>query len=168
MPYSKAFRDEMAAAQDLFVWEAPSWEARERGPKWYLWLGLVAFALVGYAIFTANYLFAFIILLFTIIVVLAGNEHPHPILVQIGNNGIVYNGQLYMFDELSDFAIVYQPPETKVLYFQPRSVLRARLRIPLEEQNPVPIRAHLKRYVDEDLELRDEHLSDIVARLLRL
>lgn len=167
MVYSKEFRQEIATTQDLFVWEAPSWETYARGPKWYLWLGLVAFALVAYSIFTANYLFAFIILLMTIILVLAGNEAPHPVLIQIGHHGVVYDGQLYLFQELSDFAIVYQPPDIKLLYLQPKNFIKARMRIPLEAEDPVPIRAHLKRYVDEDLELRDEHLSDIIARLFR-
>lgn len=168
MAYSSEFLEQMASAQDLFVWEAWSWEHRERGPQWYLWMGLGAFALVAFAIYTANYLFAFIILLFVIIVVLSGNEKPHPVLIQIGHNGVVYDGRLYSFGDVNDFAIVYHPPETKVLYIQPKNVLKPRLRIHLEDQDPVEIRNHLKRYVDEDLDLREEHLSDIVGRLLKL
>ena len=168
MAYSQEFRDQLIASQDAFVWEAPSWEWQSRGPSWYLWLGLVALVLVAYSIFTSNYLFAFIILLFSIIVILAGNEPPHPVLVQIGDHGIVFDGELYLYQDLNDFAIIFQPPETKVLYIQPKNLVRARLRIPLEDQNPVPIRLHLKQFVNEDLELRDEHASDIVARLLKL
>ena len=168
MAYSREFLDEMAKAQDVFVWEAPTWERHDRAPSWYLWMGLVALALVGYAVYTTNYLFAFIVLLFAIILVLAGNENPKKTLVQIGHNGIVFGGEVYPFSELTNFAIVYQPPDVKVLYVQPKSFVRPRLRIPLEAEDPVGIRVHLKRYVAEDLDLRDEHVSDIVARLLRM
>jgi hypothetical protein len=124
--------------------------------------------LTSYAIFTANYLFAFIILLTAVILILSDNPEPQPILVQIGNNGIVYHGQLYQFNEISDFSIIYHPPHTKVLYIQPKNMIHPRIRIPLEDEDPIAIRNHLKNYVDEDLKLRDEHFSDILARLLKL
>lgn len=168
MAYSKEFLEEMVNAQDVFVWEAPSWEAHERGPRWHLWMFGVVVVLTAYAIFTTNYLFAFIVLLTAVILVLADNPDAHPVLIQIGHNGIVYHGQLLQYNEISDFAMVYHPPHTRILYIQPKNLSRPRLRISLEEEDPVAIRTHLKKYLDEDLNLRDEHLSDIVARLLKI
>ncbi len=168
MAYSEEFLKQVAEVQDYFVWESPSWEERERGRKWYIYMALIAIALTIYSILTSNYLFAFIILLSAIILVLAGNEEPRKILVQIGNNGVVYDGKLFLYDQLSDFAIIYHPPQTKVIYFQPRNLAHSRLRIPLLDQDPVAIRQHLKKYMEEDTYLRDEHFSDIFARLLRL
>ncbi len=168
MAYSQEFIQSMREAQDAFVWETVLWERRTRGRRWYLWMALVALVGTLYALLTANYLFAFIILLMAIILVLAGNEQPRAMLIQIGNNGVVYDGRLYQFLELHHFAIVYHPPETKVLYLQPKNILRPRLMIFLENEDPVAIRKHLKQYLDEDLELREEHLSDIVGRLLKL
>ena len=101
-----------------------------------------------------------------IILILVGNPDPHMILVQIGHNGIVYDGRFYQFNQLNDFAIIYHPPHTKILYLEPKNPARPRLRILLEDEDPVAIRSHLKNYLDEDLDLRDEHVSDIFARLL--
>lgn len=168
MAYSKEFLDHMAASQDAFVWEAPAHEEVDRGPRWFLWMSLVALLLAAYAIYTANYLFAFIILLTAIILVFAGNEKPRKVLIQLGNNGVVVDGRLYRFDELANFAIIYYPPHTKVLYVEPNGVLQARMRIELEDEDPVAIRAHLKKFLQEDLDLQEEHFSDIVARLLKL
>jgi len=168
MAYSKEFLAELAQAQDVFVWEMPAFEYHERHPKWYIWMALVAVALVGYGIYTSNYMFAFIILLTSIILVLAGNEKPQPALVQIGTNGVTVNGRFYLYDQLNDFAILYQPPETKVLYLQPKNALKPRLRLTLEDEDPVAVRNHLKKYLEEDLDLREEHFSDIFARFLRL
>ncbi|MFZ2804102.1 MAG: hypothetical protein WA001_02670 [Patescibacteria group bacterium] len=166
MAYTKEFLDQMATVQEAFVWEAPAWETYERGSKWHIWMLLGAGALIIYAILTTNYLFAFIILLTAIILILVGNPYPHMVLVQIGQNGIVYDGRLYQFSQLNDFAIIYHPPNTKILYLEPKNPSRPRLRILLEDEDPVAIRLHLKNYLDEDLDLRDEHLSDIFGRLL--
>jgi hypothetical protein len=168
MAYSQEFLQEMTNAQDSFVWEAPSWEEHDRSTRWYIWMSVVVVALTVYAVATANYLFAFIVLLTAVILILAGNERPRAVLVQIGHNGVVYDGRLFQYDKLSDFAIVYHPPHTKVLYFQPKNAVKARLRISLEDEDPVAIRNHLKTYLEEDLDLRDEHMSDIFGRLLRI
>lgn len=168
MAYSPEFREALAKEQDTFVWQAPDTQKPPRTLVWYLVMTVIGAALIAYAAYTNNYLFAFIILLVAVILVLAGNEPEHPVLVQIGPNGVVYDGRMLFFDELSQFAILYQPPELKILYIQPQSSLTPRLRINLDQQDPVALRAHLKRYLDEDLALRDEHVSDIFGRLLRL
>ncbi|MFH1078243.1 MAG: hypothetical protein V1745_03125 [Patescibacteria group bacterium] len=168
MPYSPEVLDEVVKAQDAFAWEIPSWEKRNRGPRWYIYMTGVTVLFLIYAVVTSNFLFAFLILLTAIILVLAGSEDPHRILVQIGKNGVVVDGHLYEFKDLSNFSIVYHPPETKVLYFDTRSVLKPHLRIPLDTQNPVEIRDHLKKYMEENLLLQEEHFSDIVARLLKI
>ena len=168
LSYPPEVLDAMIASQDVFVWEAPLFERHERSKRWYLFMSLIALALTGYAIWTANFPFAFIILLAAIIMVIAGNKQPDQVLIQIGENGVVWNGTFHPFQEIQTFGIVYQPPGVKVLYLEKNNLLKPRLRIPLGEQNPLEIREHLKQYVREDLDLRDEHFSDIVGRLLRI
>jgi hypothetical protein len=119
-------------------------------------------------VWTANFLFAFIVLIAAINLVLAGNEKPQKVLIQVGHNGIVWNGDFTSFDDIDNFAIVYQPPHIRVLYVEPKSILKPRMRVYLGEQDPVAIRDHLKEYVREDLDLRDEHASDILAKLFKL
>lgn len=168
MPYDPDFHEQLAEAQDLFVWETPAYERHDRGKKWYIIMGLVALGLVTYAVIVGNILFAFIILIAAIIITLAGNERPHKVLVQVGENGVVVNGDFLLFDDIDHFAIVYQPPHIRVLYLYPKSVFRHRVRIQLGGQDPVQIRNHLTQYVEEDLDLRDEHASDILAKLFKL
>jgi len=168
MAYTEEFLQKIAEAQDSFVWEAPAWDREERHPHWYLWMSLVALGFAGYAVFTANYLFAFIIFLIAIILVLAGNEDPHVMLVQVGHNGVVVDGKLYMFNQLHDFSIIYHPPETKVLYLEPKVLTRGRIRVSLADQDPIILRDHLRQYMQENLDLREEHLSDIIGRLLKI
>jgi hypothetical protein len=166
--YNPDLERKIAEAQDAFVWEAPEYERYERGPRWYLIMSIVALVGVAYAIWTANFLFAFLILLAAIILVLAGNEHPKRTLVQVGHNGVVWQGDYLPFERIRDFAIIYQPPDVKVLYLNPRNIVLPRLRIDIGDQDPVVLREHFKQYLDEDLALRDEHASDMLARLFRL
>jgi hypothetical protein len=158
----------LAQAQDVFVWETRAHDHHERGPRWYVALTVVTMLFVVYAIWTANFLFAFLILLAAIILVLAGNEAPRTVLMQVGNNGIVWDGEYISFEQIRHFAIIYQPPEIKVLYIQPKNYFHPRLRVHLEDQDPIALRNHFKRFVTEDLGLRDEHTSDMLARLFRL
>ena len=163
-----ALEDELVDAQDKFVWEAPAFERHERSTRWYAVMAIVALVLVAYAVWTANFLFAFLVLLAAIMLVLAGNESSPAVLVQIGDNGVVWDGEFVPFEKIRHFAIVYQPPELKVLYVQPRNMVRPRMRIDLGDQDPVELRNHLKQYAFEDLNLQEEHASDTFARLFRL
>ncbi|MBP7133928.1 hypothetical protein KBA73_01800 [Patescibacteria group bacterium] len=168
MAYAPEILSALAEQQRTFAWETKQFPKYERSRSWYFWMTIVATFLVAYAIWSGNFLFAFLILLIGIILILAGNEDPNTILVQIGENGIVWDGKLYLFQELGDFAIVYQPPQTKVLYIDTKTMLTPRLRIPLEEESPVEIRTFLKTYLQEDLDLQNEYLSDILARILKI
>ncbi len=155
-------------AQDAFAWEIASFPKYQRSSRWYVVMVLVAVFLVAYAVYTSNFLFAFFILLSAVLLILAGIQQPTLHLVQIGDQGIVVGGVFYPFQELREFAIVYQPPYSKVLYVEHGSTVRPRLRIPLEDEDPVAIRTHLRQYLPENLDLQGEHVSDIFARLLRI
>ncbi len=168
MAYSPEFEEQLIDAQDAFVWEAPEFDRHDRGKWWYIVMSAAAVLLVAYAVWTANFLFAFIILLMAIILVIAGNEKPKRVLAQIGHNGIVWRGDFIPFDDIHEFAIIYEPPHIRILYVEPKSILQPRFRIYLGDQDPVAIRNHLRRYVREDLELRDEHLSDLVSKILKI
>src|SRR5512133_1002813 len=166
--YDPDFLNRLVEAQDEFVWETPAYERHERGSRWYIGMIVVALGLIAYAVWTTNYLFAFIIIILATLLVLVGNEKPHRVLVQIGPNGIVVNGEFLSFDDIRHFAIVYQPPMVKVLYVYPRGAAFRRHRIHLGQQNPVEIRQFLRQFLEEDLDLRDEHFSDILGKLLKL
>ncbi len=168
MVYTPESLREIANSQDIFVWEMPEHEVRERTSKWYLVVSLIALASVLYGVLAHNYLFALIILICAVILILAGNQEPQKVLVQIGHNGVVVNGEFVEYDKFDHFAIIYHPPLTKVLYLERKLSFKPRIKLYLEDEDPIAIRNHLKRYVPENLELREEHISDIVGRLLRI
>ncbi len=166
--YPSEVQEALALGQDRFVWETQSFEKRQRGAGWYIGVFVVSLLLLSYAVWTANFLFAFLILLLAIVLVLTSQQEPRRALVQIGDQGVVWAGRFFPFQDIETFALIYQPPIAKVLYLEPRGAFTTRLRIALEDQDPIALREHLKQFLQEDLDLQSEHLSDMVARLLKL
>ena len=168
MAYSPELIEQMIKSQDAFVWETDAWEQRQRGSRWYIVMSVVALGFVAYAVLTGNFLFAFLILLAAAILIVTGHQSAHRVLVQIGQNGVVLDGKLYEHKKISNFSVIYHPPETKLLYLEGENIICPRLRIPLEDQDPIQIRNFLKQYLDENLVLQEEHISDILGRLLKI
>ena len=166
--YSSEVEDALIQTQDQFVWEAPAFEQFARGPVWYFVMAIVTVFLVAYAIWTANFLFAFIIVLGALLLLLVGNKSPNKVLVQVGDNGIVYDGKLILYQAIENFAIVYHPPIVKRLIVELRTLTQPRLRLLLEDEDPVALRNYLRVYINENFDLQYEPFSDTLARLLRL
>lgn len=166
--YDPSVEEALIQGQDAFVWETKLYPSYPRSRSWYFWLTAGSILLVSYALYTSNFLFAFIILLCAIITVVAGNEESPAVLAQIGELGVVWDGKLYLYRELKAFTVIYQPPYTSVLYIETSGTTQQRIRIPLEDQDPVEVRSHLQAYLKENTDLQTEQTSDILGRLLRI
>ena len=166
--YDPSVQEMLVRGQDAFVWETRLYPTYERGRRWYIAVTTGTILLVSYAVFSNNFLFAFLILLCTIILILAGNEEAPTVLAQIGELGIVWDGTLYLYRELGPFSLIYHPPYVSTLYVETKITTQPRLRISLEDQDPVNIRQHLLQFLKENTDLQTEHTSDIIGRLLKI
>ncbi len=149
------------------------WTFRERKevarPTWW-WVsaGVVAAAIVAYALFTGNFLFAIIIVLAGALFVAETKRTPRRLTCQLTSTGVVVGKKFWRWSELTNFWIAYRPPEVMNLYLVPKGSLDPRVSIPLGETNPVAVRNHLRKFLSEDLEREDEPTSEALARLLKL
>lgn len=166
--YAPEVEHSLISLQDRFVWETVAHETYERGPRWYAIMGVVSLFLLAYAIWNENFLFAFIILLVDLILILGYKHESPPMLVQVGDHGVVVDGHLHLYQDLEHFAILYQPPYVKALYITKKEGIAPRIRLLLEDQDPVAIRAHLAQFLEENTALSSEPTSDILARLMRV
>ena len=130
-------------------------------------MGVLSLFLLAYAIWNENFLFAFFILLVDITLIVGHNQEPHTVLIQVGEHGVAWDGKLHLYSDLAHFSLIYNPPHAKVLYLHQKTGINPRLRIHLQDQDPLALRDHLKRYLRENLDLQDEYPSDTLARLLR-
>ena len=155
--------------EDLISWEVPEYVKHERSSLWYIIAGVIGFALLILSVFTANYLFSFIIVLVALIVIITAKEDPEKVVVSITDEGIIVGRKFYDFDEFKTFSVIYKPSQNvKNLYFEFHNFTKQRLSILLEDMNPLPIRELLLQFMQEDLDRTDIPLSEMLARLFRL
>lgn len=152
----------------LHEWTIQEYEKHERGAPWYVIMVLLGLGLVAYALFTGNFLFALIIILFAIILFLQSHQEPAQVRFQITDLGVVVGGRFYPYSELEEFYLIYNPPEVKTLFLRPKSALRPLLRIPLLDKNPIEVKHALREFLPENLEKEEEPLSDKIARNWRI
>lgn len=155
--------------ETLVSWSIPEYEQHDRSVGWYFFAVLVGIALLVWALVTASYLFAIIILMTAVILYRQASQKPAMLRFTITEDGLELGDRhFYSYKDLATFWIVYEPPDVKRLFFTFKSSVRPYLAVPIENQNPVAIRQSLKRYLPEDLEREGEPATDALGRALKL
>jgi len=152
----------------LAAWQVDEFPNHDRSRAWYVLGAIGAVALIIYAIFTANFLFAVIILLAGLITLLSTFQPPEKIDVAITSTGVIVGDHYHTFKEVKDFSIAYEPPTIKILYLDFHSPWVPLASIPLEDIDPNYIRECLLPFCLENLERSEETLTDYVRRLYKL
>jgi hypothetical protein len=149
-------------------WDVDEFPAHQRGKLWYTVSAILGVALIIYAIVTANFLFAVIVLMIGVITLLSTFTKPDRVPVIITNTGVVVSDMYYDFDAIRDFSIAYDPPHVKNLYFEFHSALHPLLTVPLEDKDPNEVRELLLPFCLENLSRVEESLTDVVRRMYKL
>ncbi|MFA5420672.1 MAG: hypothetical protein WC280_01430 [Patescibacteria group bacterium] len=156
-------------SREKIIWEIDNIIKHQRSRRWYIAATIIALSFIAYAIIVNNYLFALIIILSVSLIIFYDNEEVKKINVEIKNEGISLGDKLYTFDSISVFYIIYKPEENiKKIYFEFKNPLSHRLIVPLENENPIPIRSYLLQYLEEDLDKKDEPLSDFFSNVFKI
>jgi len=153
--------------QVLLSWRFAEFPSYERNTGWYIWGGIILIIFLIFSIWTSNFLFALITVMIAMTVLLFQRNNGQ-VQFEITEDGILLNKKFYSYEVLKNFYIIYQPPEVKTLYFEPKALLQPRIPISLEDQDPVKVREILLQYLEEDLDQEDEPLSDFFSRLFKL
>ena len=167
-PHMEALELPIQIGVPQLSWEVDEFPDHERSRTWYLTTGVLGVAMIVYAIATANFLFAVIILMIGVITLLSTFLPPERVPVIVTNTGVVVSDMYYDFDAITDFSIAYDPPHVKYLYLEFASPLHPLVAIPLEDQDPNEIRDLLLPYTVENLHRTDERLTDILRRVYKL
>jgi len=152
----------------LISWEFADRPKYERGRLWYVLMIALGVGLLLYALFSANFLFALIIVMIALVLYVSTIFEPAQMRFAVTEDGVQIGGSFLPFREIDKFWFYYEPPEIKNLYLEFRSVVRPRLRIDLADQNPNQVREILAKFVKEDLEQVDEPLSELIGRIFKI
>ena len=129
---------------------------------------LIGVALLLYAVFTANFVFGLIVLMFAVITIMRDLKKPARIPVFITTAGVVFGNEFYRFQDIRDFSISFEPPTVKALYISFHGRVQPMLSIDLDDMNPNEVRRTLLPYVYENLEREGESLTDVLRRVYKL
>ncbi|HLD20208.1 MAG TPA: hypothetical protein VJB93_03120, partial [Patescibacteria group bacterium] len=112
----------------------------------------------------------FAVLIITFALVILFHDHTQPIRVHctIDKHSMRIGNEVFEFKNLERFWILYEPPLAKNLYIEFKNKIKPRLRIPLENENPLLVRDFLLEHIKEDLEREDLPLSDQFSKLLKI
>lgn len=160
-------------------WEVPEFEKHERPKNWYVGAVIVFVLLVVYSLFGIQFwkfdfkefnpLFFFIIVVSTFIIIMNDGGEPANVKVALTDEGLLVGKKFYDYDEIENFSIVYKPNQSvKNLYFEFKAAMRHRMSLPLLDKDPIIIRDHLLKYLQEDLDRTDAPVSESLSRMLKL
>jgi len=135
--------------------------------RWYVVMTIIGLALLAFAIFSKNPLFAFIIVIAWALFFYRSRQKPAMLTAAVTEDGITVGKDFYSYDDLNNFWIIYKPP-AKTVYVSFKSAFRPILGIALENADPVEVRKQLKRFLQEDLSKEDETASDAFGRLFKI
>lgn len=153
--------------KELIRWEVSDQSDHVRGALWYIFAAAAAIGFLIWAIATRNFLFAFIVIMFGVIIMTHRIRPSVRYEFVISELGIRLGSRFYPWKDIARFWIVYEPPDVKTLYFD-FGGLRPRLPVPLEDTDPNRVRKILLTVLTEDTARNEEPLSDWVARILKI
>ena len=183
--------EDIKSETDVISWKIPEYQSEEKTKLWYAVYSLIAIALLVYAIFTQNLIFAIIIIFAAVLLVIFYGGKPAMLDVSLSDRGIMVGKEFYDYDSIRDFFIIYEPDDgVKNLYLEFKrfarptlpagepiryswlfwlvNFARTRFSIPLDDMNPIIIRRNLLKYVKENLERTTIPLSEQLTKLFRL
>jgi len=158
----------MHTIKPLMEWEVSEHRVHQRSKRWYIIASLVGIALFTSSIFSANYLFAIIILIVAVTMILQERNGAPNIQIVIHPGGVLVGKKDYDYSLFKNFWLYYEPEESKMLFLEFKNSARPRLAIPLENKNPLRIRTLLLQFLAEDIEREHEPLSEQLSRLLKI
>jgi hypothetical protein len=152
----------------LAAWDAFEFTPADRSKQWYMVAGAIGLFMLLYALFTANFVFALIVVMFAVIMLMQDIKKPDRVKACVTTMGVVFGQAFYPYSEIKDFSIAYNPPDVKYLYIGFNSKIKPMLSIPLEGSNPNKVREALLPYAFENLKREGESLTDTLRRVYKL
>lgn len=167
MPINLA-KEDVNVGDVVYSWKVKEYEQHDRDRRWYIFMAALAVLLLIFAVWSTNYLFILVIVLFGIILFLHQHQKPMEIDFAITETGIVLGSKYYKFGELESFWLIYNPPAVKTLYFGRKGWIKHRMVVSLYDNDPRVIKHYLGQYIDEDIEQEEEPFSDRLSRIFKL
>jgi hypothetical protein len=114
-----------------YTWSVAPYEHYERSVDWYWIMGIIVLAIVVISIVTRNYLFAFLLVMGSILVVLSLRKEPRDMQIEISERAISINGHIYQYDQIHSFWMYKDLKDKPNLLIHTKRALFPKIVIPL-------------------------------------
>lgn len=89
------------------TWAAPEFHYHEKDERWYWGVGIIALAIIIFALFQKNFLFAIFTAIAAVLVSIWGTRTPKEIAFTLSEKGLDIGGKkFYAYQSLSGFALL--------------------------------------------------------------
>ncbi len=156
------------AGRVILSWETWEFLPVERSVRWYVIAAVAGLGMLVYAVLTANFIFALIIIMFAVIMVLRDLKKPGKVTAAITSEGVAFDNEFYPYSDIKDFSVIYEPPQVNTLYLGFNSRISPSLSIPLGDLDPNKVRAELLPFIFENLDRDSESLTNVLTRVYKL
>ncbi len=152
----------------LYKFSTPAFETHERGPLWFIVLGLCIITGVIIGIFTEALSVVLLSVMIGFIYTITYNQKADEVTVVFTDIGMLWKQHFFSYQEIEKFWILYIPHQQKTLYvYIKNGKSKKEITIPIQSQKISKIRDTLGYYVPEDEESH-ESITNIISRKLKL
>ncbi len=153
--------------KSVLSWKAPEYIKYKKGKIWYAIFAIVMTVSIFSAYMYGSLTFAIALAGFTIAYLLFDLRRPKTVKVSISELGIKVGKNIYQFNRIRAFWILYNPPLVSVLYIRVHNEFMVDIEIQLNGMDPVDVYKFLSTRLPE-LEGKGEGFLKGITRLLKL
>ena len=157
----KAEENVLDVGNEILSWETWEFPPTERSRRWYILASVVGLFLLLYALFTANFVFGIIILMFAVITIMRDLKRPSRVPVYLTTSGLVFGNEYFRYEDIRDFSLSYEPPVVKNLYVTFHGRLRPMLSIDIEGHELVALSGFDFAFWRPRLVLIEDHVTHL-------
>ena len=148
-------------------WEAPEYEAQEKSPGWYFVLSALAIILIALSFYAGNPLFAFFILIATIILASFSKREPEIFKFKINKEGVAIGEEVFhYYDSLDGFGVLEHSHKLDEVVIHKKRLLTPFIKLPIDSRTLPRAKRILKKHLPEK-EYQDS-LIDVISERLRI
>jgi hypothetical protein len=147
-----------------YEWDVREYDEHDRPRSWYIVMITLGIILVFFGIFSNNFLFSLIILLFAIILYIQAHQEPQEVPVALTDVGVVVGNRLYQYNEFANFFILFEPGTITSVFFVPKATLKPRIELDVGTLDVVEVRSFLTQFLTEDLDAEEIPVSEHFRR----
>lgn len=114
-----------------YTWSVAPYEHYERSVDWYWVMGILVLAMIIISIVTRNYLFAFLLVMGSVLTVMSLRKAPHDMQIEISERAISINGHIYQYDQIHSFWMYKDLKEKPNILIHTKRALFPKIVIPL-------------------------------------